>query len=176
MLLVKSRELRNSNKRPKMVEHMATRIWLMLLFIAMPMMSVAQAVAATTGLAAQPSTAVNPGSATPLQSPGSWLSALLSLLLVIAVIVGLGWMMKRLNVTKTGSAQMQVVASMMTGPRERIMVIQIGAEQHVIGITAHNINHLAKLEQPLSIEQPGEVFRSKFNELLQKPRDGKQSG
>ena len=149
------------------------RIGLMLFFIAVTMMSLEQAIAATTGLAAQPSAAVNPGSAIPLQGAGSWLSALLSLLLVIAVIIGFGWVMKRLNVTKTGSGQMQVVASMMTGPRERIMVVQIGAEQHVIGITSHNINHLAKLEQPLSIEQPGEVFRSKFNELLQKPTNGK---
>jgi flagellar protein FliO/FliZ len=44
---------------------------------------------------------------------------------------------------------MKVVASMMAGTKEKIMVIEVGDEQHLVGITAHNINHLATLKTPL---------------------------
>ncbi|UAA38160.1 flagellar biosynthetic protein FliO [Paraneptunicella aestuarii] len=92
----------------------------------------------------------------------------MSLVLVIGVVLMLGYLMRRFNVTQTGSSQMQVVASMMTGARERIVVIQVGDEQHLIGITAHNINHLTKLETPIQPDNPGAKFKSRFNQLLQK--------
>lgn len=173
MLLVKSKELKSSNRALNVFSHVRNWIWLFCFYLAWPILSFAQD-SPTSSASATQATPMNVTSATPLDSASSWISVLFSLFLVIGVIVGLGYVMKRFNVTKTGSGQLQIVASMMAGPRERIMVVQIGSEQHVIGVTAHNINHLAKLEQPLSIEQPGEVFRNKFNELLQKPNDTKQ--
>ena len=35
----------------------------------------------------------------------------------------------------------------MAGSKEKVMVIEVGDEQHLLGITAHNINHLATLEK-----------------------------
>ena len=78
------------------------------------------------------------------------ISVILSLLLVIAIIIALAYLMRRFNVAQAGNGQMRVVASMMAGAKEKVMVIEVGDEQHLLGITAHNINHLAKLEQPLS--------------------------
>jgi flagellar protein FliO/FliZ len=62
----------------------------------------------------------------------------------------LAYLMRRFNVVHSGSNELKVVASMMAGNRERIMVLQVGKEQHLVGVTAHNINHLAKLEDPLN--------------------------
>jgi flagellar protein FliO/FliZ len=75
----------------------------------------------------------------------SVISIFLSLLLVIAIIFALAFIMRRFNVTQSGNGQMKVVASMMAGTKEKIMVIEVGDEQHLLGITAHNINHLATL-------------------------------
>ena len=58
--------------------------------------------------------------------------------------------MRRFNVTQTGTANLKVVASMMAGSKERVMVIDVGGEQHLLGVTAHNINHLAKLTTPIA--------------------------
>jgi len=58
--------------------------------------------------------------------------------------------MRRFNVAQTGNGQMRVVASMMAGTKEKVMVIEVGDEQHLLGITAHNINHLATLKNPIS--------------------------
>ncbi|WP_371192702.1 flagellar biosynthetic protein FliO [Glaciecola sp. SC05] len=79
----------------------------------------------------------------------SFISIFLSLVLVIAIIFALAYLMRRFNVTQAGNGQMKVVASMMAGAKEKIMVIEVGDEQHLIGVTAHNINHLATLNSPL---------------------------
>lgn len=88
-------------------------------------------------------------SAAPIGGMSSFISILLSLMLVIAIIFALAYIMRRFNVTQAGNGQMKVVASMMAGAKEKIMVIEVGDEQHLIGITAHNINHLATLKTPL---------------------------
>ena len=52
----------------------------------------------------------------------------------------------------------------MAGTRERVLVIDVGGEQHLLGITSQNINHLAKLEIPLVTEKvtSGENFKEKL--------------
>jgi flagellar protein FliO/FliZ len=99
-----------------------------------------------------------------LSNPTSIVSIFLSLLLVIAIVFVLAYLMRRFNVTQSGSSQLKVVASMMAGTRERVLVIDVGGEQHLLGITSHNINHLAKLDSPLASEKntPGENFKDKL--------------
>ena len=99
-----------------------------------------------------------------LSNPTSILSIFLSLLLVVGVVFMLAFIMRRFNVTHSGSAQLKVVASMMAGTRERVMVIEVAGEQHLLGITAHNINHLAKLTTPLTEASTsgGENFKDKL--------------
>ncbi|MBT1450829.1 flagellar biosynthetic protein FliO [Glaciecola sp. XM2] len=79
----------------------------------------------------------------------SFISIFLSLMLVIAIIFALAYLMRRFNVTQAGNGQMKVVASMMAGAKEKIMVIEVGDEQHLVGITSHSINHLATLNNPI---------------------------
>ncbi|MFQ3235021.1 MAG: flagellar protein FliO/FliZ [Paraglaciecola sp.] len=99
-----------------------------------------------------------------LSNPTSIVSIFLSLLLVIAVILVLAYLMRRFNVTSSGSSELKVIASLAAGTRERVLVIEVGNEQHLIGITSHNINHLAKLEVPLSTVKStsGDNFKDKL--------------
>ena len=150
------------------VEGSVTRLILLLSFCLLPAVALAQA--------APPEK---------IGSADTWVSILSSLLIVIGVIVALGFLMKRFNVVQSNGAQMQVVASMMAGARERIVVIQVGDEQHLVGITAHNINHLARLEHPIKNEQasgllsssvlgsnvPGSGMRNRFAQILQKQQN-----
>ena len=136
MLLVKSRESKNSNKaRPSN----ARLSGLSLIFC-------------TFSLAlTQP--VLGQDSSKSLTSSSSILSVFLSLLVVIAIIFAIAFVMRRFNVAQAGHGKMRVVASMMAGSKEKIMVIQVGDEQHLLGITTHNINHLAKLDKPISTSQ-----------------------
>ena len=56
---------------------------------------------------------------------------------------------RRFNVASIGNQHVKVVASMVAGAREKIMVIEVGDEQHLIGVTSHTITHLSKLDTPI---------------------------
>nr|WP_297347839.1 flagellar biosynthetic protein FliO [uncultured Glaciecola sp.] len=128
MSLVKSKELKNSGRN---LYKIGTYVLFLFLFCSV----VNAEVSAST-----PQT---------LQNPSSILSIFLSLLLVVAIIFALAFIARRFNVTQAGNGQLKVVASMAAGAKEKIMVVDVGGEQFLIGITAHNINQLGKLENPL---------------------------
>ncbi|MHC6645859.1 flagellar biosynthetic protein FliO [Alteromonas sp. HB246098] len=90
-----------------------------------------------------------------ITNPTSILSIFLSLLVVVGVIFALAYVMRRFNVTAMGGNQMKVAASMVVGTKEKIMVIQVGDEQHLIGVTSHNISHLSKLDKNLDVPVKG---------------------
>lgn len=147
MLLVKSRELKNLSKFSRLQRGC---------YLIAPLLLLSQTTVAQTNNAA------------PLSSGSTWVSVFLSLLLVVGVILMIGAVMRRFNVTQSGTGQMQVIASMMVGARERILVIKVGDEQHMVGITPQNINHLSKIDSPISQEVPAaEKMKSKFAAVLQ---------
>ncbi|QHJ13606.1 Flagellar protein FliO [Paraglaciecola mesophila] len=142
MLLVNWKESKSSaNKTP-----FKTRVWLLLspLFLA-----------SNSALA----------EAKTLSDTTSIVSIFLSLLLVIAVVFMLAFIMRRFNVTGGSTGQLKVVASLAAGTKERVLVIEVGDEQHLIGVTAQNINHLAKLDTPIAKDKTpsGENFKDKLN-------------
>lgn len=100
-------------------------------------------------------------------------STFLSLLLVVAIIFALAYVMRRFNVTPSGGGHIKVVASMAAGARERVMVIDVGGEQHLIGITSQNINHLSKLENPIVAPTPSTSGGAQFKQKLVQAMAGK---
>lgn len=112
-------------------------------------------VAATTSaparavpLTLQPATPVQIGAHAP-QSPGLG-GAFLALLLVLGLIVGLGWLLKRLPGSGFRQAEgLRVVASINLGAKERAAVVQVGGEQLLLGIGAGGVRTLHVLPQPL---------------------------
>ncbi|MGF1762826.1 flagellar biosynthetic protein FliO [Aliivibrio kagoshimensis] len=94
-----------------------------------------------------------------------------SLIFVLLLIFGLAWMMKKMRVPGMmgSSGPLKVIKQMPIGPKERIMIIQVGEEQLVVGVTAHNINLLTKLETPLedaSVESAS--FANQISQLMSK--------
>lgn len=110
---------------------------------------------------------------TSITSPTSVASIFLSLLLVVAVIFLLAYLMRRFNVTTAGQGQLKVVASLMTGNKEKVMVIQVGDEQHLIGVTSHTISHLSHLATPLATTPLSSAVPGSFAGVLQNVLQGK---
>ncbi|NMH59619.1 flagellar biosynthetic protein FliO [Alteromonas ponticola] len=108
-----------------------------------------------------------------ITNPTSVLSIFLSLLLVVAIIFALAYVMRRFNVTHSSNGQLKVVASMMAGAKERIMVIEVGDEQHLVGITSQSISHLSKLENNIKRQQPAENPGALFKQKLVSAMAGK---
>ncbi|EJN6827721.1 flagellar biosynthetic protein FliO [Vibrio cidicii] len=93
-----------------------------------------------------------------------------SLLLVIAFILLLAWLMKRLQAPTFGQQHgLKIVSQIAVGTKERIAVVQAGEEQFLVGITAQSIQLIARLEQPLKQEELAKsAFASQFSQLLKK--------
>ncbi|EDM68546.1 flagellar protein FliO [Moritella sp. PE36] len=92
---------------------------------------------------------------------------ILSLLAVISVIVMLAFLAKKARVFGSDNQQLHVVATLPLGPKERIMVVQVGSEQVLLGITGQQINLLKELERPLENSQPElNPFATKLAQMM----------
>lgn len=93
-----------------------------------------------------------------------------SLLLVIGLILFLAWLLKRMRVPVFGQSNgLSVVKQLPVGTKERVMIIQAGEQQYLIGVTSQSIQLLAQLEQPLPQEvQSSRPFPNQLMQLLKK--------
>jgi len=101
--------------------------------------------------------------------------ALLALALVLGLIFGLSWLLKRMPGAGAGglrpSAQLRLVAAIPVGTKERVMVIQVGDEQLLIGVAAGAVSVLHHLPQPLQAEAPPPL--PDFGAMLARLRKGR---
>jgi flagellar protein FliO/FliZ len=103
---------------------------------------VAAAKAATPGL---------PG--TPIVGGGDVVSLFVSMLIIIAVIVVLGWLYSRSRFVGGGSADaIRIVASRALGAKERLLVIEVADQQLLVGMTASGMQTLHVLDQPIQVK------------------------
>jgi flagellar protein FliO/FliZ len=82
----------------------------------------------------------------PPTAGGSLLQTTLSLIVVLAVLVGLAWVLKRYGPkTVTGSANVKLVGALSVGARERILVVEVGEQWIVVGASPGRMNALATM-------------------------------
>lgn len=85
-----------------------------------------------------------PGSNAP--ATGSLLQTILALLLVLGVLLGLAWMLKRYGPRGMGAnANVKLVGALNIGGRERIMVVEVGDQWIVVGASPGRVNALATM-------------------------------
>jgi flagellar protein FliO/FliZ len=92
------------------------------------------------------------------------------LLLVVIVIFALAWLMKKFNLNQGAqNGLIRIVAGLSIGTRDRIVLLQVGEEQILVGLTPGRIEKLHTLAQPLEAPQgePASAsFADKFNRLM----------
>lgn len=83
-------------------------------------------------------------------SAPSMFGAVFMLVLVLGLIVGLGWLLKRLPGGAFRPAEgLKVVASINVGAKERVVVVDVNGQQLLLGVTAGGISTLHQLPEPL---------------------------
>jgi len=99
-----------------------------------------------------------------------WATTFGSLLFVIAFILFLAWLLKRMRVpAMVNQKGLSVVRQIALGNRERIMIVQAGEEQFLVGVTAQSIQLISKLDKPLSQEEmAASPFANQLTQLLKK--------
>ena len=122
-------------------------------------------------LAAEPVAAV----AKPVASSGvagQLTQLVLGLLLVLGVIFFLAWLLRRVQqIGPRGNQAIKLVASQVLGPRDRLLLVQVGGEQILLGISAGRITPLHVLKEPVPVaatEAAPPEFAQRLMELLGK--------
>lgn len=76
-------------------------------------------------------------------STGSVLQVILSLLLVLATVVVVAWVLKRMNLPQQGAANaLKVVSGVAVGQRERIVLVEVNDTWLVVGVAPGQVSAL----------------------------------
>ena len=118
-------------------------------------------------LFAAPAAAAHP----PQIGAGGLLSVTLALLAVLAAIFALAWFTRRVRTFGNRAAgSLEVLANLPLGPKERAVLLRVGAAQILLGVSPGQVNTLHVLEQPIEIGKPaaapGQSARASFSQLL----------
>jgi flagellar protein FliO/FliZ len=105
---------------------------------------------------------------------GNLLEVLLSLFAVIAVILTLAWAIKAMGYKGVATNKaMTVTACLPLSAKEKLMVVQIGDEQIVVGVAPGFVGHIKTLDKPLEVvetvnnsEFSVQSFSKTFNQLI----------
>jgi flagellar protein FliO/FliZ len=110
--------------------------------------------------------AVEPVAATNL------LQVLLALVLVLALIAGMAWLMRRMGgLTQVGGGVVRVLGGVPVGQRERVVLIQVGGKQLLLGVAPGRVQTLHVLDEPISMTPAtdgGETFAARLSSALKK--------
>ena len=93
---------------------------------------------------------MNPLPAPSPLSIGSIAQLTFSLALIVGLIVGLSWLLKRLRIAgPRGNGAIVILDQLAVSPRDRIVLVGIGAAQVLVGVGAGGVVALTPLATPL---------------------------
>ncbi|TNB97957.1 MULTISPECIES: flagellar biosynthetic protein FliO [Pseudomonas] len=125
-------------------------------------------------LAAEPSTATTvPAATAPMVSSGvagQLTQLVFGLLLVLGLIFFLAWLLRRVQQAgPAGKGQViELIGSRALGPRDRLMLVQVGNEQILLGLSPGTITALHVLKEPVPVPSSSEKATPEFAQHLLK--------
>jgi flagellar protein FliO/FliZ len=98
----------------------------------------------------------------------------LGLFLIIILIFGLAWLVKRIN-NFQGSMNcvLKLMSMVSVGQREKIVLIQVGKQQLLIGVAPGKVNTLLVLDELIE-NKPISTIKTSFAEKLSSVMKGKK--
>ncbi len=109
----------------------------------------------------------------PAIGSGEVLSTMLSIAVIIAAILFLGWLYSRSKFnSNNGSNAIAIVAARSLGPKDRLIVVDVGKTQLLLGLTASGMQTLHTFESPV-IEESNAVAAVGFAERLKASMTGR---
>ncbi|CAM3750036.1 Flagellar protein FliO [Vibrio aerogenes CECT 7868] len=108
-------------------------------------------------------------------APGSQidiLTTLGSLIFVVVFILILAVLLKRMRLPALGHQKgLSVIRQLPVGTKERLLIVQAGEEQFLVGVTSQSIQLISRLETPLEVDSPvgsQNSFASQLARLMKK--------
>lgn len=97
---------------------------------------------------------------------------LLALVVVLGVLYAFLWVLRRYAPVQTGAqGVVKVVGGVMLGPREKVVVVEVGDTWLLLGVTSSQVNTLHALSKPeghaeTTAQPPLSNFAGKLGEIL----------
>jgi flagellar protein FliO/FliZ len=92
------------------------------------------------------------------------------LLLVVLVIFVLAWLLRKLNLNQqSNNSLIKIIAGLSLGTRDRIVLLQVGEEQILLGLTPGRIEKLHTLAVPLEVsgeQVETSSFAARLNRIM----------
>lgn len=111
-----------------------------------PVVQTPTAAPATAPVVVPPVSALSSGMGSQL------LQLVLGLGLVVALIFGLAWLMRRVQrAGPAGNQVIELVGSRALGPRDRLVLVQVGNEQVLLGVSPGSITALHVMNEPVKV-------------------------
>ncbi|MBB3117751.1 flagellar biosynthetic protein FliO [Pseudoduganella violacea] len=110
---------------------------------------------------------------------GSLLQTTLALAVVLGLLVGLAWLLKRFGPRSIASGHtVKLVGALSVGARERILVVEVGEQWIVVGASPGRMNALATMPRQEGVADalpqqnlPGANFAEWFKQTIEKRND-----
>ncbi|MDD2091691.1 flagellar biosynthetic protein FliO [Pseudomonas guariconensis] len=108
-----------------------------------------------------------PAAAAPGSLSGQLAQMVFGLLLVVGLIFALAWLLRRMQgATPRGGQVIDIIGSRTIGPRDRLLLVQVGKEQILIGHSPGNIEALHVLAEPVEVPASARPATPEFAQRL----------
>lgn len=97
---------------------------------------------------------------------------LVGLIFVVGLIFACAWVVRRIGgVTGLGNQHIKTIACLPMGSKEKLVIVEVGKKQLLLGVTPSKINCLTTLEDPIDLESnmPDSQFADRIKRLLKGP-------
>lgn len=75
--------------------------------------------------------------------------------IVLVIIAGMVWLLKRTSLGQTGNAGgLRVVSAIAVGPKERVVLVDVGETRLVLGVAPGHVVRLLEMERPDDTDVP----------------------
>jgi len=108
-------------------------------------------------------------------STGSVLQVIVSLLLVLAAVVMVAWVLKRINLPQQGAGNaLKVISGVAVGQRERVVLVEVNDTWLVVGVAPGQVNALHSMPkgsipvQANTVGNPSNDFQSWLKKMMEK--------
>ena len=108
------------------------------------------------------------------------LTLIVALIMVLALILACAFILKRFQPHQSEYKGLKIITSLSLGAKERLMVVQVGDKQQLLGVTAQQITLLDTLDEPLKASVPmatelGQSFVSLLKNNFMKTNSSKNT-
>ena len=85
----------------------------------------------------------------------NYLQMFFGLFVIVVVIFGMAWLMRRMgNLNSKSSANLKILGGLSVGQRERVVLVQAGETQLLVGVAPGQVRMLHVLDETIETDSP----------------------